>query len=97
MDCIEIDDEGPQQPPPERALWCAVLATFAEDISIALAALRKARDEENLILSACVMAQIDNILNELVDPHCEMMCDLACIDYATFADRLIARIKEGIA
>lgn len=89
MQCIEIDDDGPHQPPPERALWRAVLATFQEDLNQAVADLRSA----NMMQRVCIISAIDNMIDELVFPWCSDMCDFAQVDYDDFCDAMLKKVQ----
>lgn len=88
----EIDDDNPHKAPPERALWCAVLATFDEDLRLGVAQVRAAKDVLQL---ACANAFLDSVINELMDPSVEEVCGMANVPYEDFVDKLLALV-EGV-
>lgn len=93
MEFLEVDDDSPHKPPPERALWCAVLATFDEDIGIFKSKLNNKRlpKYERKIQLALLDATID----DLVSPWCETICELANVVHTDFVDELLKRV-EGV-
>ena len=89
MDCIEIDDDSPLKPPPERALWCAVLASFVEDIDACI----KELTVDHTMLRAVAISHLDSIIDELVSPWTETMCDFANVPHDDFVDGLLEKVK----